>query len=80
MKRFKTYVNEEYSGSKEMSIGDRLDMLNEEIEYLNTVVKDSEELEEKILAVADMVNSARFYTAFAIKQDLQTLMDMLESR
>ena len=66
MKRFKSYIDEEYSATDQMSIGDRLDMLNEEIEYLNTVAKDSEELDEKIIAVANMVNSARFYVSFAI--------------
>ena len=84
MKRFKVYTNEQTVGDIEgiddMSIGDRLDMLNEEIEYLNTVVKDSDELEEKIIAVANMMNSTRFYVSFAIKQDLQTVMDLLESR
>ena len=84
MKSFKTLTNEQYvrdiEGIDQMSIGDRLDMINEEIEYLNSIVKESEELDEKIIAVANMVNSARFYVSFAIKQDLQTVMDMLESR
>ena len=49
-----------------MTLGDRFDLLNDEIEALEDKIIQSDELDEKIEAVASMVNKARFYAAFTV--------------
>ena len=78
MKRFKVYTNEEAPNTEDMSIGDRLDLINEEINHLRTVVRDSDDLDEKIEAVAEMVDQSRFYTSFAVKMDVAAIGEMIE--
>jgi hypothetical protein len=78
MKKFKVYTNEEAPRSDDMSMGDRLDLINDEINHLLTVVQDSEELDEKVEAVAELINQARFYTSFAVKMDVAQIGDMIE--
>ena len=60
------HFNEEYSSADDMTLGDRLDLLNDEIEALEDKIIQSDELDEKIEAVASMVNKARFYAAFTV--------------
>ena len=59
------HFNEEYAATDDMTIGDRLDLLNDDIESLTSVVNDSEESDEKLDAIALMVNKARLYTALS---------------
>tara|TARA_Y100001934_G_scaffold255759_1_gene323096 strand:+ start:35 stop:370 length:336 start_codon:yes stop_codon:yes gene_type:complete len=65
LKRPKSFDDRQYAESKDITIGNRLDWLNEEIESLNSIVNDGEELDEKLNAIALMVNKARLYTALS---------------
>ncbi len=46
LKRPKSFDDRQYAGSKDITIGDRLDWRNEETESLNSIVNDGEELDE----------------------------------
>jgi hypothetical protein len=62
----------------EMTIGDRLDMLNGEIESLQTTIEESEHVSEQLEFVAAMVNKGRFYTTLSTHVVLTDIWQRLE--
>lgn len=80
LKEFKTRTQEGYTSNLDISIGDRLDMINDEIENCLSIINDSDDLDEKVSVLAELINQARFYTSFVAKKDIAEIMDRLESR
>ena len=60
MKRFREHV-EKYSESADLVRS--MDILNDDIEELNTIVEENENIGVKLNAIAAMINKGRLYSA-----------------
>ena len=80
MKRFREHV-EQYSESADLVRS--MDILNNDIEELNTIVEDNEDLQVKVNAIAAMINKGRLYSAtvsLSMLNDIWQKMDAWEER
>ncbi len=63
---FEHFINEDYGSNGQMSLSDRLDLLNDEIEGLEANIAQTDNVVEMMYSLAEMVNKARFYTALTV--------------